>query len=295
MFELDAAEIRALGEAAATWIAKHYAELEALPVVPSTTPAQTFARFDEQVPEHGMPWRDLLRRFETELAPLSFHLPSPRYFGLMNPTPLPVAVFAEALAAALNQNLGAWHHSPAATAVERQGIRWLCDLAGYAETSFGSLTAGGTPPNTTGLKIALANTIPQTTTRGVVGLGARPAVYASTEAHFSIEKSANILGLGSRDGLRRVPVDGNSRIDVAALRRMIAADRAAGLRPFCVVGVAGVTSNGVVDPRAAVADIAEELGLWYHVDAAYAAGGLMSDALRARLKGIERADSITMD
>src|SRR3990172_2205435 len=257
-------DVRALGRAATEWIAQHYAALRELPVVPDTTPKQTFALFSEPLPEDGSSWPELLTRFRRDIVPNSFHLPSPRYFGLMNPTPLPVAVFAEALAAALNQNLGAWHHSPAATAVERQVIRWLCDLAGYPETSFGSLPAGG-------------------------------VMYASTEAHFSIEKSANILGLGSRDGLRRVPVDGDSRIDVAALRRMIAADRAAGLRPFCVVGVAGVTSNGVVDPRAAVADIAEELGLWYHVDAAYAAGGLMSDALRARLKGIERADSITMD
>src|SRR3990172_12804944 len=270
MFELDAAEIRALGEAAATWIAKHYAELEALPVVPSTTPAQTFARFDEQVPEHGMPWRDLLRRFETELAPLSFNLPSPRYFGLMNPTPLPIAVFAEALAAALNQNLGAWHHSPGATAIERQVIRWLCDLAGYPAASFGSLTSGGSLANTTALKIALATKLPETTRGGLFGLTARPLVYASAEAHFSIEKSCNILGLGGRDGLRLVPVDAPSRIDVAQLRAMVAADRTAGHNPFCVVGIAGVTSNGVIDPLAAVADVAAEFGLWYHVDAAYA-------------------------
>ena len=288
-------DVRALGRAATDWIAQHYAALRELPVVPDTTPQRTFALFSEPLPEDGSSWPELLTRFRRDIVPNSFHLPSPRYFGLMNPTPLPVAVFAEALAAALNQNLGAWHHSPAATAVERQVIRWLCNLAGYPETSFGSLTAGGTSANTTGLKIALANTIPETTTRGVFGLGARPVMYASTEAHFSIEKSANILGLGSRDGFRRVPVDGNSRIDVAELHRTIAADRAAGMRPFCVVGIAGVTSNGVIDPLDAVADIAEEFGLWYHVDAAYAAGGLMSDALRARLKGIERADSITMD
>jgi aromatic-L-amino-acid/L-tryptophan decarboxylase len=120
-------------------------------------------------------------------------------------------------------------------------------------------------------------------------------LYASAEAHFSIAKSANILGLGSAGGLRSVPVDRHSRLDVAALRRMVADDRAAGLDPFCVVGIAGVTSNGVIDPLDAIADAARDLGLWYHVDAAYAAGGLMSDALRPRFRGIERADSITMD
>ena len=90
-------------------------------------------------------------------------------------------------------------------------------------------------------------------------------------------------------------MDRDSRLDVAALRRMVVEDRAAGLAPFCVVGIAGVTSNGIIDPLDAIADAARDLGLWYHVDAAYAAGGLMSDALRPRFVGIERADSITMD
>jgi aromatic-L-amino-acid decarboxylase len=213
----------------------------------------------------------------------------------MNPTPLPVAVYGDALAAALNQNLGAWHHGPAATAIEAQVIRWLCALCGLPEGSFGSLTTGGTLANTTGLKIALAEKVPESRESGLFGLAARPVLYASAEAHFSIEKSANVLGLGSQAGLRRVPVDTASRMDVAALHRMVANDLAAGLRPFCVVGVAGVTSNGVIDPLGAIADVAEEHGLWYHVDAAYGAGGLFSEALRPRFAGIERADSITVD
>ncbi len=294
-FTASPADVRAMGEAVADWIARHYAELEQLPVVPATTPAETFARFDEPVPEHGRAWREVLERFERDIAPLSFNLPSPRYFGLMNPTPLPVAVYAEALGAALNQNVGAWHHSPGATAVERQVIRWLCDLAGYPASAFGSLTSGGSLANTTGLKIALAARFPETTRAGLFGLEGRPLIYASAEAHFSIEKSANILGLGGRDGLRHVPVDRNSRIDVAALKRMVKEDRAAGHLPFCLVGVVGVTSNGVIDPVAELADAAEALGLWYHVDAAYGAGALMSRKLAERLKGIERADSITMD
>src|SRR5205085_11014746 len=126
------------------------------------------------------------------IVPNALHRPSPRYFGLMNPAPLPIAVFAEALAAGLNQNLGAWHHSPSGTAVERQVIRWLCDLAGYPKESFGSITTGGSLANTTGLKIALAAKVPESTRAGLWGLARRPVLYASAEAHFSIEKSANI-------------------------------------------------------------------------------------------------------
>jgi aromatic-L-amino-acid decarboxylase len=294
-FDPGPEDVRAIGRAATEWIARHFAALRDLPVIPDVTPARTFALFAEPLPEQPTPWPELFARFEREVAPNSFHLPSPRYFGLMNPTPLPIAVFGEAMAAALNQNLGAWHHSPAATGVERIVVRWLCELAGYPAGAFGSLTPGGSLANTTGLKIGLAATVPETTTGGLWGLAKRPVLYASAEAHFSIEKSANILGLGSSGGMRKVPVDRNSRLDVAALRRMVAEDRAAGLAPFCVVGIAGVTSNGVIDPLDAIADAARDLGLWYHVDAAYAAGGLMSEALRPRFRGIERADSITMD
>lgn len=294
-FDPTAESVGAMGADVARWVAEHFAALHTLPVVPDVTPAQTFALFDEPVPEDGTPWPALLERFKRDVAANSFHLPSPRYFGLMNPTPLPIAVFGEAMAAALNQNVAAWHHSPAATAVEAQVIRWLCAVCGLPAASFGSLTSGGTPANTTGLKIALNEQVPEAKERGLFGLKERPVFYASAEAHFSIEKSANILGLGTRDGYRRIPVDGDSRADVSALRVMIAADRKAGLRPFCVVGVAGVTSNGVIDHLDALADVAAESGLWFHVDAAYGAGGLLSEALRPRYAGIERADSITVD
>lgn len=294
-FNPETGDLEALGDAVAGWITRHYRELDELPVVPDTTPGKTFALFDEPVPEDGSTWQALLQRFERDIAPNALHLPSPRYFGLMNPTPLPIAVYGDALAAALNQNLGAWHHSPSGTAIERQVIRWLCDLAGYSKTALGSLTSGGSLANTTGLKIALAAKVPESTRGGLWGLPKRPVLYASAEAHFSIEKSANIIGLGGRDGVRAVPVDGESRLDVRALREMIAADRAAGLLPFCVVGIAGVTSTGVIDPLDAIADVARDEDLWYHVDGAYGAGALLSARLAPSLGAIARADSITMD
>ncbi|HEY2804833.1 MAG TPA: pyridoxal-dependent decarboxylase [Gemmatimonadales bacterium] len=294
-FDPSADEVRAMGRETAEWIARHYEALRELPVIPDTTPPATFALFDEPVPDGGGDWRALLERFKNDVVPNSLHLPSPRYFGLMNPTPLPIAVFADALAAALNQNLGAWHHSPSGTAVERQVIRWLCDLAGYPKASLGSLTSGGSLANTTALKIALANRIPASTRAGIWGLPRRPVLYASAEAHFSIEKSANIIGIGGDKGVRAVPVNRQGKLEVGALRSMIASDRAAKLEPFCVVGIAGVTSTGVIDPLDEIADVAKEAGLWYHVDGAYGAGGLMSEKLAPRLKGIERADSITMD
>ena len=123
----------------------------------------------------------------------------------------------------------------------------------------------------------------------------RPGIYASAESHFSIEKSANILGLGGKDGVRPIPVDQDSKVRVDALRDMLVKDQRDGLQPFCVVGIAGVTSNGVIDPLEAIGDVAREFGIWYHVDAAYGAGALMSERLRGTLRGIERADSITMD
>ena len=152
--------------------------------------------------------------------------------------------------------MGAWHHSPAATAIEATVVRWLCAIVGYPDGAFGSLTSGGSLANTTGLKIALASQLPASQTAGLHGLPRRPVFYASAEAHFSIEKSANILGLGTRracGGCRWTATPGWTWRRCGA---MIAADRAAGLAPFCVVGIAGVTSNGVIDPLDALADVA---------------------------------------
>jgi len=148
--------------------------------------------------------------------------------------------------------------------------------------------------NTVALAAAREAKAPGSRQRGVHALPKPLALYASTEAHSCIRRAVELLGLGS-DALRPVPVDREYRLDVKALERQIAADAKAGLEPFCVVASAGTVNTGVVDPLAAIADIAAARGLWFHVDGAYGAVAAALPELAERYRGIERADSVATD
>lgn len=287
-------EIRRIGDQVTRWLADFYGSLDQEPITPEITPAGADALFDEPLPQTGAGFDNAFGEVREKVVANSLRIPHPRYFGLMNPTPVTPAIFTEVVVSALNQNMGAWSHSPAGTAVEKRVIRWFCDLVGYPEGAFGTLCSGGSVANLTGLRLAIAERLPESLAGGLQALKQPPIFYVSSEAHFSFRKSAATLGLGT-DALRAVPVDARSRMDLEALREMIRRDRAEGKRPFALVGIAGTTSSGAVDPLEALADIAQEEGLWYHIDAAWGSGVLLSIEFRDRLRGINRADSITFD
>lgn len=223
------------------------------------------------------------------------HTTHPRYFGLFNPTPTLMSVVGDTLAAAMNPQLAAWSHAPAAAEIETALLRFLGARLGYAPTEVaGSFTSGGAEANLTAVLLALTRTWPAYGDRGLRALDADPVLYASAESHLAWLKIAHATGLG-RDAVRLVPVDGGLRLDVGALRRAVAEDRAAGRAPFLVVGTAGTTGAGVVDPLPALADLARDEGLHLHVDAAWAGSAALSDTLAPLLTGIARADSVTLD
>ncbi len=286
-------DIRRFGREVADLIAEYYAALETVPISPRE-PDRLDEIFGGPLPEEGTDPFALLAEVKRNVLPNSFHIPSPRYFGLFNPTPTVIGVFADAIASAINQNMAAWSHGPAGSHIEKTVIRWLCDLVGYGPAAFGTLTSGGSLANYTGLKVALDERLPEIRKGGLTGGGGRPVFYVSTQAHYSLDKIAGMLGLGS-DGMRLIECDAGARIVVPALRARIAADRAAGMRPFAVVGIAGTTTSGAVDPLEDLAELCSREGLWYHVDAAWGAAALLSRRHRALLRGIERADSVTLD
>ena len=285
---------RFLGNAVAQIISEHVAGLAARRVTPTATPEELERLFDEPLPEEGIALEEILARFREDIAPNAMGVPSPRYFGQFNPTPLPVGVWADALSSMLNQNAGAWRNGPTSAMLEARAIRWLCDLLNYGPQSFGTLASGGSEANLIALKCAR-----DSVQREIKDLGVRRAsgdlvIYASEQCHYSIDKSADILGLG-REGVRKIPTDERFHISLDALRAALAADRAAGLLPCCIVGVAGTTSTGVIDPLESLAEIARENGCWYHIDAAYGGPLAFSPRHKAMLRGIELADSITFD
>ena len=283
-----------IGNAVARIVHEHVSKLASRRVTPEATPAELEKLFDEPLPEQGIAIEEILQRFRDDIAPNAMGVPSPRYFGQFNPTPLPIGVWADALTSMLNQNAGAWRNGPTSAMIEARVMRWLCDLLNYGPQSFGTLASGGSEANLIALKCARDKVAATIKDRGVRTASADLVIYASEQCHYSVDKSADLLGLG-REGVRKIPTDERFHIRLDALREAIARDREAGMLPCCIVGVAGTTSTGVVDPLDELAAIARENRCWYHVDAAYGGPLAFSPKYQHLLRGIELADSITFD
>jgi glutamate/tyrosine decarboxylase-like PLP-dependent enzyme len=282
-----------LGKLVTRLVSEHAGRLDSTPLTSPATPADLVKLFEEAVPDTGISLEEILRRFEHEIAPHAMQVPSPRYFGQFNPTPLAIGVWADALCSSLNQNAGAWRNGPTSAVIEAQVIRWLCELIGYGPKAFGVLASGGSEANLIALKCARDSISDSIPVAGVSGSG-ELVVYASEQCHFSVEKSVDILGLG-RKSLRKIDTDERFHIRLDLLRSAIEKDQGEGRVPFCIVGIAGATSTGVIDPLPELAQMAREHGCWFHVDAAYGGGLAFSGKHKERLRGIELANSVTFD
>jgi glutamate/tyrosine decarboxylase-like PLP-dependent enzyme len=202
-------------------------------------------------------------------------------------------MLAEMLAAGLNANLGGRDHIP--VEVERQIVEWTREMFGFPEGASGIFVTGTSMANLMAVLVARTTALGQIVRQAGVGdEGARLTAYTSVAAHGCIAQAMDLAGLGS-DSLRSIAVDRRHRIDVAALRARIAEDRCAGLRPFLVVGSAGTVDIGAIDDLRALSALCREQGLWFHVDGAYGALGILSPVLAPQLAGIESADSIAFD
>jgi aromatic-L-amino-acid decarboxylase len=283
-----------LGRAVTRLISEHADRLESAPVTSRATPADLKLLFDEPLPQVGISAEEILAQFARDVEPHAMQVPSPHYFGQFNPTPLAIGVWADALCSALNQNAGAWRNGPTSALIEAQVISWLCELIGYGPEAFGVLASGGSEANLIALKCARDKAGRDICDRGVCAASGELTLYASEQCHFSIEKSLDILGLG-RKSLRKIDTDERFHIRVDLLRAAMERDRMDGRIPFCIVGMAGATSTGVIDPLPELAEIARENDCWFHVDAAYGGGLAFSDKQKAKLGGIELANSITFD
>lgn len=246
------------------------------------------------LPEKPQPLDQVYGEFRETILPYPLGNIHPRHWGWVNGTGTPEGVIAEMLAAAMNSNVSG--HDQAPVYVELQVISWFRELFGLPEGAGGLLVSGGTTANLTGLLAArAAHDGGAVRDRGLAAKGApRFMVYGSAEAHYCIPKALDIMGLG-RNAFRAVPVKKDFTIDVAALRRAIAADRKRGFTPLAIVGTAGTVNSGAIDPLAELAAIAREEKAWFHVDGAFGALAWLSGRLRPRLEGMSEADSIAFD
>ncbi|MHB1958800.1 MAG: pyridoxal phosphate-dependent decarboxylase family protein [Acidobacteriaceae bacterium] len=293
-FDLDSSQRRQLGYRLIDRIDEYFSSLKDRPVQRAAE-QRSFLPIHEDLPEIGEDAAAVLDDICAQMVDRGFHVPSANYFGLMNPTPTYMAVLAEALVAALNPQLATLARSQLASKIEHETVRWIAERVGWTgDTYGGTFTTGGNEANLSALAIALTHRYPQVADNGLVGLDRQPIVYASAESHHSLEKSLGMLGLG-RKALRRIPVNEAAEIDVRALELSIAADRSAGFEPLAIVGTAGTTSSGAIDPLPALAEISRRQNLWFHVDGAYGAAVVFSNRHRGLVAGIELADSITID
>jgi len=292
-FNLDSSTRRRLGYHLIDQIDSFFASLPDRPV---QLPAEqrTFAALNSPLPENGEDAGKVLDEVFGEMVDKGFHVPSANYFGLMNPTPTYVGVMAEALVAALNPQLATVKRSQLASKIEHETVRWIGERVGWPGEFNGTFTTGGNEANFSGLALALASKFPNAIEEGVASIGAQAVLYASVEAHHSIDKSAGLLGVG-RKALRRIAVNENVQLDPHILEQAIEGDFASGKKPFCVVATTGTTNTGAVDDLVALAEICRRHDLWLHVDGAYGGAAIFSDQHRMLLCGIERADSITID
>src|SRR5436190_18236302 len=245
---MDAEAFRRAGHRLVDQLAGLLASIPSRPVTPGESPAAVRAALGlgGPLPERGAPAETLLEETAARLFDHSLFNGHPRFFGYITSSPAPIGMFGDFLAAAVNQNVGAWSLSPLATEIECQAVRWMAELIGFPQTAGGLFVSGGNMANFVGVLAARAAAVGSNVR--AEGLGRSSLVLCgSAETHTWIQKAADLFGFGT-DAIRWIPADVEQRMDVAALRRAIAADRRAGLQPFLVVGTAGSVSTGAIDP-----------------------------------------------
>jgi glutamate/tyrosine decarboxylase-like PLP-dependent enzyme len=250
-------------------------------------------RFQSPLPHAGQGLDAAHADFLDQILPYALGNTHPRFMGWVHGGGNLAGVLADMLAAGLNANLGGRDHAP--IEVERQVVRWMAELFGFPDTASGLFVTGTSVANL--IAVLAARTAALGAGSRVDGVGEGGAgltAYASGAVHGCVAKALDIAGLGSA-ALRRIPALADGGVDVSALADAVAADRAAGLDPFLVVGTAGTVDTGAVDDLAALADVAARERLWLHVDGAYGALARLAPELAPLLDGIERADSIAFD
>jgi glutamate/tyrosine decarboxylase-like PLP-dependent enzyme len=289
----------ALEEAAFDEIRRCAAEVESViasgPIVPTVTPEEIrgylTARYHFTEP---LELDDVITDVKQMLRKWQVHVTHPRYFGLFNPSVTVASVVADLLVAMYNPQLATWRTSPAANEIERHTLAWLTRKFGLPDCTVSNFTSGGEESNFSAVVVALARAFPDASECGLRQLAASPVIYVTGATHHGFFKIARMAGLGRR-GLRTVAMDDDLKMDLADLADKVAEDRKSGMAPFMVIGTAGSTAAGVIDPLSELARFCRSEELWFHVDAAWGGAAAVSPRLRNHLAGIGDADSITCD
>jgi aromatic-L-amino-acid decarboxylase len=291
--DMDAASFRAAAHAAVEIMADYLEGVGDRPVMPDIEPGTIRPRLPASAPEGPESIESILADYRSLIEPNVTHWQHPRFLGYFGSSASGPGIIGEMLTAVLNANVMLWRTSPAGTELEQVVVGWLREAIGLPPEFDGLLTDTASTSSMLSLAAARQAAGVDASNLGLSGRPDLPAmrVYASEEAHSSIEKACMTLGLG-KSGLVKIPTNERFELRVDALEAAIAADRKAGLLPIAIVGTIGTTSTTSVDPIAQMGEIARREGLWLHVDAAHAGAVAMLPELRGPFEGWELADSV---
>ena len=278
--------MRAMAEDVVGRCIAHIASLDRQPVCGDVDAAELCRALRESAPEQGVALGPLLDRLFRDWIPRSFTAPSPGYLAYIPGGGLYPAALADFIADTTNRYTGVWQAAPALVQLEANALDWLRDWMGFPPETRGLFTTGGSMATFNAIVCARERYLGAEIRRGVL--------YTSDQAHHSVLKSAKLAGV-MPDRVRAIESDDRFRMRIDLLKEAIASDRRAGLTPFAVVSSAGTTNTGAVDPLDAIADLCAREEVWHHIDGAYGAFFYLSEDLRHTLRGLSRADSLTLD
>lgn len=284
--EFSPERMRAIGYRVVDRLVEHLSTLASQPVGAKADPAVLIPAFQEPAPEEGADFEAVLAQLERDVFPNSMHVNHPRFLAYVPGPGNFVGAMADALISGYNIFAGTWISGSGPAAIELAVLNWLRQACGMPDGAGGLFVSGGSLANLTALAVARHAVLDDRLD------GA--CVYFSDQAHSSLEKALRLIGIAP-ENLRKLASDAEYRLPVAELSARVAADRAAGKRPFCVIASAGTTNTGAVDPLVELSRFCRAQNMWMHVDGAYGAAAVISPRGRELLQGLEAADSLSID
>ena len=294
--DMPAEEFRRYGHELIDWIADYFEHIDNLPVLAQVEPGDLKAQLPSSPPEKGEPMNAILADIDRLIVPALTHWSHPSFFAYFATSTSAPGIFGELLSAAFDVKSMLWRTSPASTELEEVVLDWLRQMIGLDAAMSGIIYDTASVSSLHAIAAAREGVEMRIREEGMSGRKDLPLlrVYASEQAHSSIDKGIITLGLGQRS-LRKIPTDDQFRMNPTALAQAIEEDKREGVMPFCVVATVGTTSSSSVDPVPAIVEICEAHKLWLHVDAAYAGSAAVVPEMRHILNGCERADSLVMN
>jgi aromatic-L-amino-acid decarboxylase len=291
---MDSSEFRRHAHAFVEWMADYLEHVDRYPVRAQVKPGEIAARLPASPPRGGEPMDTIFRDFQSIVLPGVTHWQHPSFFAYFPANSSPPSVLAEMLTATLAQQGMLWQTSPAATEMETRVLDWLRQMIGLPEGFIGVIQDSASSAILCAILTARERATGWRVNEEGVGAGERLAVYCSAEAHSATEKDVKIAGLG-RSNLRKIPVDDTFAMRPDILEAAIVRDKAAGVRPICVVATLGTTGVGAIDPLRSIGEVCQRHDLWLHVDAAWAGSALLLPEHRWMLDGAEYCDSFVFN